>query len=112
VRRGGIAAALTTSNGHVAALLAGSDGRTLAGALSFDTFLSTKATALAVSGRKAWYAGLGADGRPFLLYVEDNSANGKTDVFRLWIGGVERQPTASSPRATSGLVKLSKTGRR
>jgi hypothetical protein len=90
VKRGGVAAALMTSNGHVAALLAGSDGSKLAGTLAFDAFRSTKATALAVSGRKAWYAGFGTDGRPFLVYVEDNGPNGRGDVFKLWIGGVEQ----------------------
>ena len=90
VKRGGIAAALTTSNRHVVALLVASDGSKLAGALSFDAFRSTKATALNVSGRKAWYAGLGTDGRPFLVYVEDNGPNGRGDVFRLWVGGVEQ----------------------
>ncbi|MFY9578674.1 MAG: hypothetical protein WAQ33_05065 [Gaiellaceae bacterium] len=90
VKRGGVAAALTTSNRHVVALLVASDGTKLAGALSFDAFRSTKATALSVSGRTAWYAGFGTDGRPFLVYVEDNGLNGRGDVFRLWIGGVEQ----------------------
>jgi hypothetical protein len=90
VRRGGVEGALTTSNGHVAALLVASDGNRLAGTLAFDAFRSTKAVALAVSGRKAWYAGLGTDGRPFLVYVEDNGPKGRGDVFRLWIGGVEQ----------------------
>jgi hypothetical protein len=104
VTRGGITAALTTSNGHVAGLLAGSDGRTLAGTFSFDTFRSTKAVALAVSGRKAWYAGFGADGRPFLIYVEDNSVNGKTDVFRLWIGGVEQTTDGKLAKGNVGVT--------
>ena len=90
IKRGGIAGALTTSNRHTAALLVGSDGSRLVGVLTFDAFRSTKATALAVSGRKGWYAGLGTDGRPFLVYVEDNGQNGRGDVFRLWIGGVEQ----------------------
>jgi len=90
VKRGGIAAALTTSNGHVAAIVAASDGTKLAGTLAFDAFRSTKATALAVSGRTAWYAGFGTDGRPFLVYVEDNGPAGRGDVFRLWISGVEQ----------------------
>jgi hypothetical protein len=90
VRKGGIAAALTTSNKHVVGLLVGSDGTRLAGTLTFDTFQSKTATALAVSGRTAWYAGFGTDGRPFLVYVEDNGPDGRGDVFRLWIGGVEQ----------------------
>jgi hypothetical protein len=90
VKRGGIAAALTTSNGHVAAIVVGSDGGKLAGTLAFDAFHSTKATALSLSGRKAWYAGFGTDGRPFLVYVEDNGPAGRGDVFRLWIGGLQQ----------------------
>jgi hypothetical protein len=90
VKRGGIAAALTTSNKHVVALLAASDATKLAGTLAFDAFRSTKATALSVTGRKAWYAGFGTDGRPFLVYVEDNGPLGRGDVFKLWIGGVEQ----------------------
>ena len=90
VKRGGLAAALTTSNKHVVALLVASDGTKLAGTLAFDTFLSIKATALAVSGRKAWYAGFGTDGSPFLVYAEDNGPKGRGDVFKLWVGGVEQ----------------------
>jgi hypothetical protein len=90
VRRGALGAALTTSNRHVVALLAASDGNKFAGALAFDSFRSTNATALAVSGRKAWYAGFGTDGRPFVVYAEDNGTNGRGDVFRLWIAGVEQ----------------------
>jgi len=90
VNRGSIAATLTTSNRHVVALLVASDGSKLSGALAFDTFLSTKATALAVSGRKAWYAGFGTDGRQFLVYAEDNGPKGRGDIFKLWIGGVEQ----------------------
>jgi hypothetical protein len=90
VKRGGIAAALTTSNGYLAAIAAASDGTKLAGTLAFDAFRSTKATAIAVSGRKAWYAGFGSDGRPFLVYVEDNGPLGRGDIFKLWINGVEQ----------------------
>lgn len=90
VKRGAIAAALTTSNRHIAAIAVASDGTKLAGTLAFDSLRSTKAIALAVSGRKAWYAGLLTDGRPFLVYVEDNGLLGRNDVFRLWIGGVEQ----------------------
>lgn len=74
----------------MAALLVASDGNKLAGILAFDAFLSTKATALAVSGRKAWCAGFGTDGAPFLVYAEDNGPKGRGDVFKLWIGGVEQ----------------------
>jgi hypothetical protein len=90
VRRGGVGALLTTSNKHTVAVLTGSDGTTVVGAFAFDAFRSIAATALAVSGRTAWFAGLGTDGRPFLAYAEDNGPNGHGDVFRLWIGGVEQ----------------------
>ena len=90
VKRGGMAAALTTSNRHVVALLVASDGTKLAGTLAFDGFRSIKATALAISGRKAWYAGFGTDGSPFLVYAEDNGPKGRGDVFKLWIGGIEQ----------------------
>ena len=29
-------------------------------------------------------------GRPFLVYAEDNGSNGRNDVFRLWIAGIEQ----------------------
>jgi hypothetical protein len=103
VTRGGVAAALTTSNGHVAAVLVASDGNRLAGTLAFDAFRSTNATALAVSGRRAWYAGLGTDGRAFLVYVEDNGPNGRSDIFRLWIAGIEQ---TSNGRLSRGDVAV------
>jgi hypothetical protein len=90
IKRGVLGAALTTSNRHVVALLVASDGTKFAGALSFDSFRSTNATALNITGRTAWYSGFGTDGRPFMVYAEDNGTNGRNDVFRLWIGGVEQ----------------------
>lgn len=90
VTRGAVAGLLQTSNGTAATFLAASDGTKLEGALAFGSYRSTKAVALAVSGRKAWFAGFGTDGRPYLAYVEDNGANGQSDVFRLWIAGVEQ----------------------
>jgi len=104
VKRGGIAAALTTSNKHLVALLAASDGNKLAGTIAFDAFSSVKATGLNVSGRKAWYAGLGTDGRPFLVYVEDNGPNGRGDVFRLWIGGVEQTTDGKLAKGDVGVA--------
>jgi Ca2+-binding RTX toxin-like protein len=88
--RGAVGGLLQTSNGTAATFLAASDGTKLEGALAFGSYRSVKATALAVSGRKAWLAGFGTDGRPYLAYVEDNGANGQGDVFRLWIAGVEQ----------------------
>jgi hypothetical protein len=65
-----------------------------AGALSYqkgsEQFLALRLSAFAVEndGRRAWLAGVGADGRTFLAYAEDRGASG--DVFRLWIAGVEK----------------------
>ena len=63
---------------------------------------------IAADGNSAWFAGVGKDGRSFLVYVEDNSkkneGNGKnnqdngkkkkqqSDVFKLWIDGVLQTP--------------------
>jgi hypothetical protein len=66
----------------------------LVGALTYqkgsERFLALRLSAFAVEddGHRAWFAGLGADGRTFLAYAEDRGATG--DVFRLWIGGAEK----------------------
>lgn len=86
--RGGVGAALRTSNGHTAALIAASDGTTVAGTLAFDAYVTPQTIALAVSGRTAWVAGVGLDRRPYLAYLEDNGPRGRNDVFKLWIAGV------------------------
>jgi hypothetical protein len=99
--RGAVGAALKTSNGHTVALLAASDGNTLAGTLAFDRYLAVQTTALAVSGRTAWLAGVGLDRRAFLAYLEDNGAKGKNDVFKLWIAGVAQ---TTNGRLASGDV--------
>jgi Tol biopolymer transport system component len=88
--RGGVGGALQSSNGIAATLLAASDGKKVTGALAFGSYRSTSAVALAISGRRAWLAGLGSDGRPYLAYLEDNGPQGRGDVFRLWIGGEEQ----------------------
>jgi hypothetical protein len=43
--------------------------------------------AVAADGRSARFGGVGADGREFTTYVEDNGEPGSRDVWRLWIGG-------------------------
>jgi len=103
VTRGGVGGVLQTSNGMAATFLAASDGTRVEGALAFGSFRSTKAVALAISGRKAWLAGFGTDARPFLAYLEDNGSNGRGDVFRLWIAGVEQ---TTDGRIAKGDVKV------
>jgi PKD repeat protein len=71
-------------------------GGPLQGALRFrgdeTSFHADTMTALGVSAdqRRAWFTGVGRDGRAFTAYVEDNSELGTADVFRLWIDGVPR----------------------
>jgi hypothetical protein len=103
--RGAVAAALRTSNGHVVALLAASDGNAVAGTLAFDSYVAAQTTALAVSGRTAWLAGVGADRRPYLAYLEDNGLRGRNDVFKLWIAGVAQ---TTDGRLRSGDVAVAR----
>jgi hypothetical protein len=57
---------------------------------SFGRFHVKRFTSLSVAPdlKSAWFAGIGKDGRPFAVYVEDNSRSGRNDVFRLWVDGV------------------------
>ena len=71
-----------------------SDNHGVTGQLQYQNgsfkFYAPKMTALGISadGNAAWFAGIGDDGiTTFIAYVEDNSSSGKTDVFRIWIGG-------------------------
>jgi hypothetical protein len=65
----------------------------LVGALAYrnrsERFQALRITAFAVEadGHTAWFAGQGLDGRTFLAYAQDR---GPADVFRLWIGGVQK----------------------
>ncbi len=90
------------SGGHAEVLVA-SNGSSVWGAFSYrkgsDRFVSTNAIALAITGRTAWFAGVGRDGRTYLAYVEDNG-QGSHDVFRLWIEGDEK--TGADGRLKSG----------
>jgi hypothetical protein len=86
--RGAAAGTFTTSNGISVALTAGCDGTTLAGSLNAGNYRARQMTAFSVSGKKAWLAGVGMDGRTFIAYMEDNAPGGRGDVFKLWIGGV------------------------
>jgi hypothetical protein len=59
---------------------------------------------MGISGRAAWFAGTGDDGRAFVAYVEDNGepASG-LDFFRLWIAG---EPHAGNGVIAGGNVQL------
>jgi len=71
-----------------------SDGATVKGELQYqngsERFHAHVMTALSVSpdGTKAWFAGVGNDGRTFTAYVEDNGEPGDADLFQLWIDGL------------------------
>lgn len=88
-----------------------SDGSTVKGELQFQNgainFHAHTLTALAVSAdrTKAWFAGVGVDGRAFTAYVEDNGEPGRTDVFKLWIAGV---PQNGDGALTGGNVQIHK----
>jgi PKD repeat protein len=70
------------------------EGGSLQGELQFQngstSFHAHELTALGISAdsHKAWFAGVGRDGRSFTAYVEDNGEPGTADVFKLWIDGV------------------------
>lgn len=102
--RGVVAGILQASNGASIAFAVGSDGTTVRGALAYNLFRATQFTALAVSDRKAWLAGIGADGRTFLAYMEDNGAAGRGDVFRLWIAGVEQTTDGKLAKGDLGVA--------
>ncbi len=38
---------------------------------------------------KAWFGGVGNDGLAFTAYVEDNGEPGRSDIFKLWVEGVQ-----------------------
>jgi hypothetical protein len=80
------------------------DGTTAKGTFAAGTFTASKLTALGISGRAAWFAGAGADGRAFVAYVEDNGEPGRgVDVLRLWIAG---EPQAGSGVIAAGNLQL------
>ena len=101
--RGTVTGLLRPSSGGDAEFLVGSNGTTVAGALSYgfgsERFVATTVNALGIDGNRAWLAGVGRDGRTFVAYAEDNGP-GSSDRFRLWIAGVER--TAADGRLSSG----------
>jgi hypothetical protein len=88
---------------RVAFAVAG-DSATVKGTLTAGAFSSSRATAIGISGRAAWFAGTSDDGRPFVAYVEDNGEPGSgADVLRLWIGG---ELQAGSGVVAAGNVQL------
>ena len=66
-------------------------GRQAPPALHFESREITS-FGIADDGNSAWFAGVGKDGRSFLVYIEDNNRRHHSrrdpDVFQLWIDGV------------------------
>ena len=93
------------ATGRVSFAVAKVNGQ-LVGTLNYrkgtEPFLAPRISAFAVEadGRTAWFAGHGTDGRTFLAYAEDRGR--RRDVFRLWIGGVEK--TGDGRPASGDLV--------
>jgi uncharacterized repeat protein (TIGR02543 family) len=96
---GAVTGALRPLSGGTVAFAAAMIHGQLVGALRYqkgsEQFLALRVSAFAVEddGHTAWFAGLGVDGRAFLAYAEDGGADG--DVFRLWIGGVDKTGNGS-----------------
>jgi hypothetical protein len=100
---GAVAGGLKTSNGAKAEIAVGCKGgatRELKAMFHFstdaDTFRAKSLVAFGVAadGSRAFAAGYGLDGRPYVVSVQDNSS-GKTDRFHVWIGGVRRTSDGS-----------------
>jgi hypothetical protein len=85
---------LSANQGHGGFNVTREEGGPVRGELQFRSggtvFHAHQLTALGLSTdqRRAWFAGVGQDGRAFTAYVEDNGEPGTSDVFRLWIDGV------------------------
>jgi hypothetical protein len=100
---------LRTADGGHGAFDVHSDGTHVWGDLQFQagrsSFQAREITALGISSdrRKAWFAGVGTDGRPFLAYAEDNGETGRHDVFKLKVGGVS---WTGDGRLTDGNVQF------
>jgi Big-like domain-containing protein len=94
------------SDGTAVSFNVSHDGTTGKGTFAAGTLTAGKLTALGISGRAAWFAGTGADGRAFLAYAEDNGEPGRgVDVLRLWIAG---EPQAGSGVIAAGNLQLHK----
>jgi Cadherin-like domain/PKD domain len=90
-------------NGGRASFSIAGDGTGLKGSLAAGAFTAERATALGISDRAAWFAGIGDDGRSFVAYIEDNGEPSGSDVFRLWIAG---ELYAGSGTVVGGNVQL------
>jgi len=95
--------AVALDQGGIGGLLVTSDGREVSGVMGwlsrYGISGSCHFTGIGISPNKkaAWISGRSWDGRDFVVYVEDNGGLlAGRDVFRLWIGGVER--TSGSTR--------------
>jgi hypothetical protein len=89
------------------------DRKRLRGALEWtpaggSVFASAEITAMGIAAdlKSGWFAGIGRNGRSFVAYVEDNGEPGKSDVFKLWIGGTL---VTGDSTITSGNVQFHRT---
>jgi len=86
-----------------------SEGTAVKGELQYQNggtnFHAHKLTALSVSldKTKAWFAGVGKDGRTFIAYVEDNGEPGQNDIFKIWIDGT---PENGNGSLTGGNIQI------
>jgi len=88
------------------------DGPTaIKGELQFQNdslnFHAPTMTALGCSAdrTKAWFAGVGRDGKNFVAYVEDNGEPGRDDIFKIWVNGV---PQNGNGALSGGNVQIHK----
>ncbi|MEK7872853.1 MAG: post-COAP-1 domain-containing protein, partial [Chloroflexota bacterium] len=86
------------------------------GELEFESktvdFHARVMTALGISpdGKKAWFAGVGKDGKKFVVYVEDNGEPGRNDKFQLWIEGVPQNGDGSLTTGGNIQIHLKSSG--
>ena len=103
--RGGVAGALQPVVGQATVFGVASNGSAALGLLKHGSYTATRFIALAIDGNKAWFAGVGRDGRTLLAYVEDNGRNGDGDIFKLWIAGVLQTGDSYLARGDVGVVR-------
>jgi hypothetical protein len=61
--------------------------------LTAGAFSASDVTVLGMAGDATWFAGTGADGRPFVAAATDAGEPGLgVDTVRLWVGGSSKQP--------------------
>ena len=103
--RGGVAGALQPVVGQATVFGVASNGSAALGLLKHGSYTATRFITLAIDGNKAWFAGVGRDGRTLLAYVEDNGRNGDGDIFKLWIAGVLQTGDGYLARGDVGVVR-------